>query len=175
MTKTILIYASPNHTPWMVETAGAYVQRLWWVRMSHDYRLLIGDAYGVDQEVVRQCKAWNVPYTCVGINKHPRNQAKSYMRYSSVGSKATYEARDSFMVAMADVVICLENALLPSKEVQAVYRYAKLFDRKQVSLKTFGKEAYEQVYGYARRDIDLLHAMPGTGLARVGDFTYALN
>jgi hypothetical protein len=126
---TILIYGSPDYTSQMLDEAERLVQAIWWLRMSHDLRLLMGDGYGTDARVAAVAQRERVPYIAVGVCRRARNSTRHYLRFIPPLDAQTrieqYAARDRYMVAAADRVFCLGQSL----EAQAVYEYAKLLGK----------------------------------------------
>ena len=144
--KTILICGSRDATPAMLDTAKAAVWKVWYQRgpeleLHHDLRIIVGDALGVDAEIVRACNQLGVPYQTVGINVRPRNGGRNYLRLLNLkGTWAQrYQQRDRYMVQQANAIFCISNGEFyrsngtPSGTI-ATYQYAKGFADKQVFL-----------------------------------------
>lgn len=142
MKKTLLIHGSPDYNLKMLQTVEQLIAHLWWVRMSHDYHVVVADDYGVDSEVMRQCesKSFAVPYTAVGIGVRAKNGARKYERFlPPVGATSRREklvARDRYLVARADVVLVLAQGG-KARDTLDLYEYAKRFPMKQVHMRVF--------------------------------------
>lgn len=98
----IMICGSRKRTPKMADYATRCVAR---AKETGD-SIIVGDAHGIDADVVSACYRLDVPYTCYGISAEPRNYAPVYVNTQL----ADYTARDNHLIALADKVMCIWNA-----------------------------------------------------------------
>jgi ribonuclease HI len=75
--------------------------------------LLVGDAEGVDKEVIRVADELSTPVICVGMTELPRNggskQADSYIIPQKVDDRRGYAARDRWMIRQAHKFVGIWN------------------------------------------------------------------
>lgn len=83
--------------------------------------VLVGDAEGIDEIVIKQCKALGVAYIVYGITPRPRN-GDPVPRYVRV--TGTYLRRDEVMVDAADTVVGVWNG--QSRGTKYTCDYARL-------------------------------------------------
>jgi hypothetical protein len=95
----LLICGSRDASPQMLRVAAAAVSRA----HAHGWRILCGDASGVDHAVIMTCCKLGVPFAFYGITKQPRHfccehhAAEDYHRVPG-----GYLDRDKFMAEAAD-------------------------------------------------------------------------
>lgn len=137
-----MICGSRNRTRAMTDYAKRCVQKA----QANGDSIIVGDALGIDEDVVTFCERLGVPYTCYGIQAEPRNYAPSYINTQL----PTYTARDEYMVGLADKVMCIWNG--DSNGTLTVFYHAQK-TRKQAWLASFiewfGKEEFRLKVGDA--------------------------
>jgi hypothetical protein len=111
----LLIAGSRAASPQMLKYAHACVLRA----KAQNWHVLVGDAYGIDEAVVRACEQERVPYTAYGVQVRARNRAKYYSNTGLV----SFTARDEYMVTLADKVMAIWNGA--SKGTLHVYQMAR--------------------------------------------------
>lgn len=89
------------------------------VLRDEEHHVLVGDALGVDSQVVWACEELEIPYTCYGIADAPRNGASNYVNTML----DSYTARDDFMLLKAEYVVGFWNGY--SKGTPRVFCKAK--------------------------------------------------
>lgn len=150
MTHRLMICGSREASPALLWQAWSAAQSAFRMNVA-GWEIVVGDAHGVDAEVVRTAQIFDIPYTVVGIALHPRNGAsmRHYMRLVTVsGVQAErYRERDRYLVQQADRIICLTNGQTERRSGQltgtlAVYEYAKRLN-KQVELRGEDWRAHE--------------------------------
>jgi len=133
----LFICAPANATAPMIDYARYLVG---WLRQNHKHwRIITGDGYGVDAEIVRAAKHWGIPITVHGHTNRPRNGA-SLSDYTRL-PYPDRSRRDRSLVYQADKVIFLSSDG-HSQELESLYHYARTFKQKKVSLKTFSQPSY---------------------------------
>ena len=142
--KNLMICGSRDASPRMLSFA-RYCTLKVLAMDKMNVHVLVGDAHGIDEEVVRTCMTWGIPFTCCGIAQNPRNGAtrQHYQRIISTTNTYAdkYRERDQFLVGQADFVICISNGEERRANGQltgtlTVHEYAKSLG-KQVHLRTF--------------------------------------
>lgn len=135
--KTVLICGSRIASLNMLHFARMAAMKAYHLFTS-EWQVIVGDAQGVDAEVVNTCQTWSIPYTCMGISLAPRNGAalRHYQRVVTTGSTMAerYAERDRFMVRSAHCVVCISNDELrrgngSASGTLAVYEYANRLHR----------------------------------------------
>ena len=121
-----MICGSRQRTPRMTH----YAQRCVAKAKQNGDNIIVGDALGIDEDVVSACHQLNVPYTCYGISASPRNSALVYVNTQL----ETYEERDKHLIGLADKIMCIWNG--DSKGTVNVYSKATVA-RKQAWLAVF--------------------------------------
>lgn len=123
--RIVLISGSRGASAELLEQVRIAVLRVWW---KHD-EISVGDAPGVDAEVVKTAQHLNMPYMAYGIQREARNGARRYTnirtrinRTYAAYTTALYRRRDEFMVQHANVVLCFWDGL--SLGTKYVYEYA---------------------------------------------------
>lgn len=106
----ILISGSRDTSPKLLERAHFITVKAWY----RGYEILVGDAPGIDMQVVKTAEKFNANYTAYGITAKARNNALCYVNVSSRFDKkynahAAYYHRDRLMVAEADMIFCVWN------------------------------------------------------------------
>lgn len=135
---TILISGSRNATHEMLEIAKSIVFKCWWTR----YNIVVGDAIGIDAEVVKCCEKLHLPYSCYGIDSKARNNAHNYTNIRPAlhnngihySKKELFSKRDKYMANLADLVVCISRVPYTPGTL-AVYNYA-LLNKKPVIMRT---------------------------------------
>lgn len=101
--ETLLITGSRDTNPKMLNTAIAAAKR------AHElgWRIIVGDAHGVDQAVVETCEAEGIPHIVVGISDKPRNTntLDHYVNSKQPG----FLKRDDWMVDRATKCLAIWN------------------------------------------------------------------
>jgi predicted Rossmann fold nucleotide-binding protein DprA/Smf involved in DNA uptake len=142
-----MICGSRDATPAMLSFARLVTLRAWHMVLNTQWRIIVGDAHGVDEEVVRTCLTWGIAFTCCGIAQSPRSGApkRHYQRIVTTASSYAerYRERDRYMIHQANLVVCISNGETLRKGGQptgtlAVYEYAKHLG-KRVYLRSFGE------------------------------------
>ncbi len=111
----LLISGSRNATKTMKTTARAAVLRA----NELGWEIIVGDAVGIDHEVILACQKHGVPYTVYGITAEPR----CIKNVPYVHVQGNYTQRDKIMVLNADNIYCIWNHESPG--TKKVYEYAK--------------------------------------------------
>lgn len=132
----LFICAPSNPSPEMLAYARYLVGWLW--KNHNHWRIIAGDGYGVDAEIVRAAHHWGIPVSVSGHTSRPHNgvSLRDYTRLPYPDPAR----RDRALVAQADKVICLWDGATPG--IKTVYDYARKFKQKKVSIKTFPRLAY---------------------------------
>jgi hypothetical protein len=111
----LLIAGSREASPQMLKYAQACVSRA----KAQCWQIVVGDAHGIDEAVVRACEQQSVSYMCYGIQAQARNRATNY-----INTKLTsFTARDEYMLSLADKVMAIWNG--SSKGALHVYETAR--------------------------------------------------
>ena len=88
-------------------------------------RILVGDALGIDQVVVKACEHIKLPYLAVGITRYPRNGAKHYQWIlSATAGRAGFQYRDRYLADRSAAVLCFWNG--ESQGTLNVYEYMRI-------------------------------------------------
>jgi hypothetical protein len=152
--KTLMLVGNPDATPAMLQCARHVIGCVGWVLDSataaSPYQILIGDGYGIDQAALNEAKQQGIPYRVVGCNRYARNgERRHYERFlppvTATTIRQKLEARERYMVALADAVVCITDTLLPGGAPDRLYNYAKSFSSKLVFWKTVGERPVEQI------------------------------
>lgn len=121
----LLICGSRQASQQMVDVARAAVLRA----KELGWRIVVGDAYGVDQAVVYACCRYTVPFECYGITPRARNfttRNTMLLHWETIGSyfpvNGNYLHRDRVMVENADRVFAIWNGY--SRGTKYTYDYA---------------------------------------------------
>jgi len=139
----IMICGSRKRTSKMADYAKRCVQKA----LANGDSIIVGDACGIDEDVVTVCERIGVPYTCYGISADPRNHASNYVNTGL----ADYTARDERMVGEADKVMCIWNG--DSNGTMNVFHYATK-SKKQAWLATFIKWFDREEFRLKEADTD---------------------
>lgn len=115
----LLICGSRIATPNMLAYAARAVERA----RDLGWQLIVGDAEGVDEQVIYKACWANIPFTFYGIRRAPRHFCclTHLQNYIRVGPD--YLARDRLMVESADRVLAIWNG--QSRGTFYTYRYAQ--------------------------------------------------
>lgn len=133
--KTVMICGSRDATKAMIDIVQTMVTRIWW----HRQKLIVGDAMGVDAEVVYWAENLGVDYECFTPHLYPRNDAEKFtsllheIKPYGFPLHVQYSYRDKYMVDLADEVICISRPEI-TKGTERVFEYAK-FKRKPVTMR----------------------------------------
>lgn len=92
-------------------------------------RIIVGDAPGVDQVVIKAAAKANVPCAIVGAHGKVRNRSKSAKVHLT---KLSYSQRDKYMIGKADEVWCIWNG--QSSGTAQVFSIAKQWGKRCVLL-----------------------------------------
>lgn len=133
MPPLLLITGSRDATPAMLAYADRAVARcreLEWV-------VIVGDAEGVDAQVIGKCHHIGVPFACYGITASPRNFCCQGHLGNYLQAKGDYLARDRQMVEAADRVLAIWNG--QSRGTKYTYDYAVKLG-KRADIRTFKGE-----------------------------------
>lgn len=87
--------------------------------------IVVGDASGIDDEVVITCRQYGVTYSCYGITQTPRNSAHIHF-YDQVSGD--FLSRDRVMVEQCDLCIAIWNGV--SRGTKYTYDYAVKLGKK---------------------------------------------
>lgn len=131
----ILICGSRNRTRAMQDYAMRCVARA----KENGDSIIVGDAHGIDEDVVTACYRLGVPYMCYGIAPEPRNGAPTYTNTQL----ASYAERDKHMVGLADKVMCIWNG--DSKGTLDVFHHTCQVGKQTwlaIFIEWFGKEEF---------------------------------
>lgn len=126
----LLICGSRDATPTMLHVARKAVERA----HARGWKVLCGDASGVDHAVIMTCCKLGVPFSFYGITDVPRHyccdvhKAENYHRVPW-----TYLDRDKYMAEAADRVFAIWNQT--SRGTAFTFRYAQAL-KKQVDVWT---------------------------------------
>lgn len=138
--RTVLICGSREITQGLRELAIVIVKKQWWVG-NH---VIVGDALGIDREVVKTAEVCQMHYRCYGVLPSARNGAVVYeclpLLTTLFHLREAYRRRDEFMVRQADLVICLWNGLSHGTKHVADYAIA---EGKEVYLRTSLRVIYD--------------------------------
>lgn len=115
---TLLICGSREATPAMLGYARRSVTRA----KANGWHLIVGDASGVDEAVIRMAIAEEVPTQVCGITAVPRHCADENWFFSYIRIQGNYLARDRAMVEKADCVLAIWNG--QSRGTKYTYDYA---------------------------------------------------
>lgn len=126
----LLITGSREATQPMIECAHHAVERA----RVHGWEIIVGDAAGVDTEVLIACQRQNVPFTCYGITPWPRT-THGEANYKRI--EGGFFARDRAMVDAADRVFVIWDGA--SDDTEHTFRYAQT-QGKQTDVKEFKRE-----------------------------------
>lgn len=96
-------------------------QRVLFNAHQDGYAILVGDAPGVDAEIIRAAKTLNIPVVVFGITEKPRLNTFDFP-YIHV-KRSTYHARDQIMIDLADRWIGIWNGR--SKGTKEAGQYAQ--------------------------------------------------
>ena len=129
---SLLICGSRIATPQMLELARRVVQRA----SELGWTILVGDAAGIDAEVICACESLKLPAKCFGISPQPRatiidTQLVQYIQVQVPHSRRAYLQRDEIMVRQADRLYAIWNGT--SGGTIYTYKYA-LSQRKPAHL-----------------------------------------
>lgn len=112
----LLITGSRRATPEMFSYAYRAVARA----KALGWRIIVGDADGVDFAVMDACNQLGVPYVCYGIDDTPRHgNPPEYVR-----CEGGYLDRDRMMAKQCDRVLAIWNGVSTKSGTCATYRYA---------------------------------------------------
>lgn len=112
-TKRVLICGSRDASPFMLDIAHYAVQRAKVKRLI----VTVGDASGVDAQVVQSCIDLDVPFVCFGITPVPRIKdlvIENYIQVHPYGQRSWiygYLQRDKVMVNCSDTVFGIWNGV----------------------------------------------------------------
>lgn len=116
----LLITGSRDASPPMLAMAENAVLRA----RSLGWSIVVGDAHGIDERVVKACVLLQVPFACYGITSKARNLSgelwKRYGTYTQVSGN--YLARDRHMVTLCDRCFAIWNGT--SRGTKYTYDYA---------------------------------------------------
>ena len=130
MTEILLVTGSR-----IISEAGlAYARKV--VKRAHqlEYEIVVGDASGIDDAVMRECHTLGVPCTVVGAYSKLRRRTPSCEVVQHAGS---YIQRDRYMAERCDLCLAIWNG--QSRGTKATYDFAVGFG-KPAWLKTFDSE-----------------------------------
>jgi predicted Rossmann fold nucleotide-binding protein DprA/Smf involved in DNA uptake len=120
----LLISGSREASPKMLEFAKLITTRAWY----RGYEIIVGDAEGIDKQVVQTAEKFNAHYRAYGITRLARNGAICYQNVKPILAAkrfkphAAYFHRDRYMVSESDIVICIWNGR--SEGTRRVYDFA---------------------------------------------------
>lgn len=130
MTYKLLITGSRKASKPMLELARRTVLRA----KELGWSIIVGDAFGVDQQVVFACIRHNVGFECYGITDKARNFQDNYYMIVHWETIATYTkvdgdylARDRHMVSLCDRCFAIWNG--ESRGTKYTYDYARNFPK----------------------------------------------
>lgn len=124
----LLICGSRDASPYMLAVARKAVERA----HANGWKVIVGDAGGVDHAVLKACCQMKVPFAFYGITNEPRHwccdmhKAENYHRVPW-----TYLDRDKYMVEASDRCFAVWNK--SSRGTQFTFSYARAL-KKQVDV-----------------------------------------
>lgn len=110
----------------------AYARKLVERAKLQGYEIIVGDASGIDAEVIRHCDKLDVPVEVWGAYNKLRHRSLQGDNNTIPGS---YPERDRLMAAKCDLCVAVWNGV--SKGTIITYQAAQAYE-KEAYLKTFG-------------------------------------
>lgn len=124
---TLLITGSRATTEKMMLTAFKAVSRA----KEKGWDIIVGDAKGIDEFVIRECDNLGVYYDCFGVTEAPRAPQCSLSNYHYLKLDGTWKqkflARDRHMAELADYCLAIWNGY--SGGTIYTYKYFKRLNK----------------------------------------------
>lgn len=115
----LLITGSREATADMLRMAYSAVERA----KANDWQIIVGDADGIDKQVIYACCWLNVPFQFCGITLYPRNTCCTSHLNNYTQVRGNYLARDRYMAHRCHRVFAIWNGI--SRGTKYTYDYVR--------------------------------------------------
>lgn len=129
----LLITGSRNATPAMLRMAYSAVEHA----KANGWHIIVGDADGIDKQVIDACCQLDMPFAIYGITSSPRNLCCGHHIFNYQRMPGDYLARDRTMAHLCNRVFAIWNGT--SRGTKYTYDYVRNLG-KPGDIRRFAKE-----------------------------------